>query len=146
MPLAFGLESASFGVEMLHAADVSWLRRQFDGAPALDYFNHRFFDFLHREFLALGRSDAEGLAQEILHLRQRIAANYMNFDVAASRFSQLLRLSFRMRFQREDDIRLIDICGDRRRNPHLLNRAFKPVSAQREWIDAEYALAASFGL
>ena len=75
LPFAFGLQSAALDVEVLHSADVSWLWREFHRAALLHGFDYRIFDFLHsRIFIAGARSGAERVAQEILHLRERVAA------------------------------------------------------------------------
>ena len=75
LPFAFGLQSAALDIEVLHSSDVSWLGREFHWAALLHCFDYRIFYFLHsRIFIAGARRSAERVAQEILHLRERVAA------------------------------------------------------------------------
>ena len=59
-----------------------------------------------RIFAERARAYPVCFAQEVLHLRQGVAANDVNFDVSPPRLAQLLRLSLRVRFKSQQHVGL----------------------------------------
>src|SRR6266571_4140362 len=104
---------------------------------ALDNFNNSVLHFLHCGVLIADAGDgAKPLAQEVLHLSERVAAKRVDFDLLSARFPELLRLALGVRLQGEDHVGLGEIIRYRHRYSQFVYRALQSLAAYGVRIDA----------